>query len=84
MDGNAETKGLLEAVEYFEGIKRQQKKQNSRDAPFDFVNAEWRRYVFDEQHRFVKKYYELCVLFELRLNCVRVMCGWKEAAVMQI
>jgi len=32
------------------------------------VNAEWKQYVFDKEHRFARKYYELCVLFELRLK----------------
>ena len=32
------------------------------------VSSEWKQYVFDKDHRFARKYYELCVLFELRVQ----------------
>ena len=68
LDGNAEAKGLLEAVTILKELNSTKKRRIPSDAPFDFVNAEWKRYVFDEEHRFIKKYYELCVLFELRVQ----------------
>lgn len=68
LDGNAETKGLLEAVKILKKLNDNKKRRIPDDAPFDFVNAEWKQYVFDKDHRFVRKYYELCVLFELRLK----------------
>lgn len=68
LDGNADTKGLLEAVNILKELNSTKKRRIPSDAPFDFVNAEWKQYVFDEEHRFIKKYYELCVLFELRVQ----------------
>lgn len=64
----AETKGLLEAVNILKELNATKKRRIPDDAPFDFVSAEWKSYVFDKEHRFARKYYELCVLFELRLK----------------
>ncbi len=36
------------------------------DAPCDFIDANWWKQIFDDQGRIRRKYYELCVLFELR------------------
>lgn len=66
LDGNVETKGLREAIEIMRLMSENGKRKIPNDAPTDFVNAEWREYVFDDQGNIVKKYYELCVMFELR------------------
>lgn len=68
LDGNAETKGLLEAVNILKKLNDNKKRRIPDDVPFDFVSAEWKQYVFDKDHRFARKYYEFCVLFELRLK----------------
>lgn len=66
LDGNAETDGLRKAVGILRDLNESGKRKIPDDAPVDFVNAEWWKYVFDEKERINKKYYELCVLFELR------------------
>lgn len=66
LNGNAETEGLREAIEVLREINESGKRKIPDDAPCDFVDAKWWNYVFDDNERIVKKYYELCVLFELR------------------
>lgn len=66
LDGNAETTGLREAIEILRDLNESGKRRIPDGAPCDFVSAEWWNYVFDDQQQIVKKYYELCVLFELR------------------
>lgn len=79
LDGNAETEGLREAVEILRDLNESGRRKIPDDAPVDFVSAEWWNYVFDERDRINKKYYELCVLFELR---VRLRSGdvWVEGS----
>lgn len=66
LDGNAETEGLRKAIEILRELNESGKRKIPDDAPVDFVDAKWWNYVFDDLERIVKKYYELCVLFELR------------------
>ncbi len=66
LDGNAETAGLREAIGILRDLNESGKRRIPDDAPCDFVDGKWWKFVFDEKERFVKKYYELCVLFELR------------------
>ncbi len=66
LEGNSETAGLREAIEILRDLNESGKRRIPDNAPCDFVDTKWRNYVFDEKERIVKKYYELCVLFELR------------------
>lgn len=66
LDGNAETAGLRKAIEILRELNENGKRKVPANAPVDFVGAEWWSYVFDKRERVNKKYYELCVLFELR------------------
>ena len=66
LDGNAETEWLRKAIEILRDLNESGKRRIPDDAPVDFVDAKWWEYVFDDKERIVKKYYELCVLFELR------------------
>ncbi len=66
LNGNAETEGLRKAIEILRELNESGKRKIPDDAPVDFVDAKWWNYVFDDNERIVKKYYELCVLFELR------------------
>lgn len=66
LDGNSETAGLREAIEILRDLDESGKRKIPDDAPVDFINHEWWNYVFDDKDRINKKYYELCVLFELR------------------
>lgn len=68
LDGNVETKGLRDAIGILREMDETGKRKLPNDAPTDFVNAEWQEYVFDDKRKIVKKYYELCVMFELRLR----------------
>lgn len=66
LGGNAETAGLREAIGILRDLNDSGKRRIPDDAPCDFVDAKWWNFVFDEKERIVKKYYELCILFELR------------------
>lgn len=66
LDGNAETAGLRTAIEILRELNLNGKRRIPDDAPADFVRGEWRKYVYTDTGSIVKKYYELCVLFELR------------------
>ena len=66
LDGNAETAGLREAIEILRDLDESGKRKIPDDAPYNFVDDKWGDYVFDDKGRINKKYYELCVLFELR------------------
>jgi len=39
-----------------------------KNAPIDFINKSWSQFVFDKKGIINKKYYELCVLWNLRLG----------------
>jgi TnpA family transposase len=39
-----------------------------KNAPIDFINKSWSQFVFDKQGTINKKYYELCVLWNLRIG----------------
>lgn len=79
LDGNAETAGLREAIEILRDLDESGKRKISDDAPVDFINHEWWNYVFDDKDRINKKYYELCVLFELR-SALRSGDIWVEGS----
>jgi len=66
VDGNAETAGLREAIEMLRDLDESGKRKIPDDAPVNFIDNKWWDYVFDEKGRIIRKYYELCVLFELR------------------
>jgi TnpA family transposase len=66
LDGNAETAGLREAIEILRDLDESGKRKIPDDAPVDFVSNDWWDYVFNEKGRINRKYFELCVLFELR------------------
>ena len=66
LDGNAETAGLREAIGILRDLNESGKRKIPDDAPSDFIDADWWKQVFDNKGRISRKYYELCVLFELR------------------
>lgn len=67
LNGNAATAGLRKAIEILREMDESGKRRVPDDAPFDFVSSKkWLKYIFDDNDRINRKYYELCVLFELR------------------
>lgn len=79
LDGNAETAGLREAIEILRDLNDSGKRRIPDDAPCDFVDANWWQQVFDDEGRLNRKYYELCVLFELR-SALRSGDIWVEGS----
>ena len=79
LEGNAETAGLREAIGILRDLNESGKRRIPDDAPVDFIDADWWKQVFDNQRRINRKYYELCVLFELR---TRLRAGdlWVEGS----
>jgi hypothetical protein len=47
------------------------------DAPTGFVSSKWKPYIFDERGNIIRRYYVLCVLWELR-NALRAGNVWLE------
>jgi len=57
---------LLAAIELLCQLNETGKRQVPKNAPMDFVKASWKPYVLNEQGQLQRRYYELCVLWELR------------------
>ncbi len=57
---------LLHAVELLRQMNAACRRKVPEDAPVDFVGPKWRPYVVDSAGAISRKYYELCVLWELR------------------
>jgi TnpA family transposase len=66
LQANLATKPLLDAIEVLRGLNRDNKRQVPGSAPASFVNGKWQPYVYNDNGTFNRKYYELCVLWELR------------------
>lgn len=63
---NTATKPLLDAIEVLRQLNRENKRNVPGNAPLSFVNAKWEPYVYNENGTINRKYFELCVLWELR------------------
>jgi TnpA family transposase len=50
------------------------------DAPIGFVSSKWKPYIFDDRGNIVRRYYVLCVLWELRVLFELEIFGWNIAA----
>lgn len=57
---------LLEAVEILRKVNAEKRKLIPGYAPLAFVSGRWEPYVQEENGRINRKFYELCVLWELR------------------
>lgn len=66
---------LVEAVSVLRRIKR----KVPDNAPVDFVPAKWRPYVIDKEGTIDRRYYEMCVLWELR-GALRAGDVWLEGS----
>ena len=68
LDGNAETASLRQAIEILRELDADGRRKIPDDAPVDFIDAKWRQYVFPDEDKISRRFYELCTLFELRAN----------------
>lgn len=57
---------LLKAIKLLRELNTAQQRKVPADAPTEFVSAKWRPYVVEHEGQFARRYYELCVLWELR------------------
>lgn len=76
---NTATKPLLEAIELLRELNREHKRQVPGTAPVEFVNSKWEPYVYNANGTLNRKYYELCVLWELR-GAIRGSNIWVEGS----
>ena len=63
---NAAGAELVRAVDVLRQLNAEQKRRVPDDAPLDFVSARWRPYVVDESGHIQRRFWELCLLSELR------------------
>ena len=57
---------LLKAISLLRKLDLENKRKVPDDATQDFIPAKWKNYVFDEKGNIVRRYYEMCLLWELR------------------
>ena len=76
---NRENDSLLAAIQLLRQLNETGKRQVPQEAPMDFVSASWKVYVLNEQGQVQRRYYELCVLWELR-HALRSGNFWIEGA----
>jgi TnpA family transposase len=67
---NTEDDPLIEALEMLRDLNRTGKRNIPDDAVLDFVPKSWLPYVIDKTGTLVRRYYEICALWELR-NALR-------------
>ena len=65
---NRNSELLLQAVELLQNLNQERRRAVPADAPLKFVPAKWLPYIVDGAGRIDRRYYELCVLWELRFN----------------
>ncbi len=70
---------LLDAVDLLRRLDGYGKRKVPWGAPLDFVGPKWRPYVVDDESRIDRRYYEMCVLWELR-GALRSGDVWVEGS----
>uniref|UniRef100_UPI0025B2E5B9 Tn3 family transposase n=1 Tax=Trichocoleus desertorum TaxID=1481672 RepID=UPI0025B2E5B9 len=63
---NVEADPLLKAVAILRQLNVQGKRRVPQDAPIEFITAQWQSFLVDEAGQIQRRYYELCVLWQLR------------------
>ncbi len=58
--------GLLEAIALLRNLDAARKRKVPETTSIKFVPSKWKDYVVDESGKIVRKYYELCALWQLR------------------
>ena len=57
---------LLQAVELLKKINHEGRRKLPAEAPTSFISAKWKPYIKDQAGKLSLRFYELCVLWELR------------------
>jgi TnpA family transposase len=57
---------LLQAIEVLKRINEEGRRKLPTDAPTSFISAKWKPYIKDKTGKLSLRFYELCVLWELR------------------
>lgn len=57
---------VLKAIDCLKGMYKTGARQVPKNAPVSFIKSRWMRYVFPRRGDIDRRYYELCVLSELR------------------
>ena len=68
---------LIKAINLLRELDAANKRKVPNDAPQDLISARWANYVFDDQGEIVRRYYEMCLLWELR-RALRAGDVWLE------
>lgn len=76
---NLESDPLLQAVTRMRQLNSQRKRTVPEDAPMGFVSTQWQPFIFDATGQIQRRYYELCMLWELR-NALRAGNIWIEGS----
>ena len=63
---NRQSDDLIEAIKIIHNLDTQGKRKIPAFAGIKFVPKRWSEYVINQEGKIVRKYYELCVLWELR------------------
>lgn len=63
---NQTENSLLEAIEVMRRINAAGQRKLPEDAPREFIPAKWKPYVLDKSGQCSRRYYELCLLWEIR------------------
>jgi TnpA family transposase len=63
---NRQSDDLIEAIKIIHNLDTQGKRKIPANAEIKFVPKRWSEYVINQEGKIVRKYYELCVLWELR------------------
>ncbi len=66
LHANAAAAGLLEAVTVLRQVNAERRRRLPPEAPCGFVPTRWRPYVITDDGRLSRRYWELCLLSELR------------------
>jgi len=70
---------LVQAIDLVRRLNTTGRRKVPEDAPISFVPARWRSYVIDDEGRIDRRFYELCVLWELRA-ALRAGDVWVEGS----
>jgi TnpA family transposase len=76
---NSQPDALLEAIALLRHLDAEGRRKVPDSTPMLFVPSKWDSYVIDSQGKIARRYYELCVLWELR-SALRAGNIWLEGS----